>query len=233
MYKSLFFHQYLEEEGGLSMHRIIQKEKLLGLIEKMQCAAKFMKVHAGQIVYYACVALVLTAIGVAAERFRGGEMVEESLILPAVELNMPKVQEEQPLFEKREGMTLLRAYMDWPEWNSTLCHWETHAATDYACPEGVVYSLSDGIIKTIGKSGIYGGFIEVETDGYLLRYASVEALQTLEAGETIQKGVLMGAADDSMPGEQHQGPHLHLELIQNGNSLDFEKLHDKKVAGVD
>lgn len=214
------------------MHRIIQKGKLLGLTNKMQNSAKFLKLHAGQIVYYACVALVLTAIGIAAERFRGGTPMEEALILPAVELNVPVI-EEVSFFEMQEEMRILRKFSDTPEWNDALCQWETHAATDYLSMDQKVYSISDGTITTIGKSGIYGGFVEVETEGYLIRYASLEPVKMIEVGDRIKKGTMIGYTDASMPGEKYIGNHLHLELLRNGTYLDFEKEKDKKASAVD
>jgi len=197
------------------------------IISKTKIVIGFFRKYAGQIAYYACVALVLTAVAVAAERFRNGDPVEERLVLPAVELTEPASHQEL-LLEKPAGMSILRQYADKPEWNDKLCHWETHAATDYRCADGNVRSLSEGIVKTVGKSGAYGGFIEVESDGFLIRYASVMPLEGLEPGDKIEKGEMLGVVDDSMPAEAHMGAHLHLELIRDGDYLDFEQESSRK-----
>lgn len=208
-----------------------KKRILHAALDAFRTAGHFVKGHAGQIGYYACVALVLAAVAVAAERLRSGKAIEEA-VLPAVEISLPVQAEEEPQFELPEGMTVLREFEDLPDWNRELGHWETHAATDYICPDGKLYSFSDGIIKTIGKSGIYGGFMEVESGEYVLRYASAEFLDGLEPGKKIAKGDLLGAVDDSMPGEAYMNAHLHLELIQNSMYLDFSK-ESKKSAAAD
>lgn len=211
------------------MYRINRMEILRGL----KAFAAYLRNHAGQIGYYACVALVLTAVGMAAERYRGGGEMEETLILPAVELATPAPREAEPALELPEGMKLLRGYAAQPEWNDALCHWETHMAADYGCAGASVRSVSDGRIITVGKSGMYGGFVEVETDEFLIRYASMNPSEELEPGESIGKGDVLGSANDSMPGEAHMGAHLHLELIRDGSHLDFAVECGKKINAVD
>lgn len=217
------------------MHRNRMSKKGIrnNLKQGVQFAAGFLKSHAGQIGYYACVALVLTAVAVAAERFRNGQEPEEALILPAMELTTPAPREPEPLFELADNMCMLRKYDDYPAWNGVLCHWETHAATDYACADGKVHSLSDGIIRTIGQSGVYGGFIEVETGEYIVRYASIEASETMMPGLSVEKGDILGETDSSMPGEAHMDAHLHLELVRHGDCLDFAEECGKKAMPVD
>lgn len=217
------------------MHRInVNGKMVLGKMERnLKSVMSLLGKHAGQIGYYACVALVLTAVAVAAERYRGGGDAADALVLPAVELATPAPKEEEAVFQAAEEMTMLRQYSDQPEWNSVHAQWETHVAVDYTCPDGLVSSLSDGVVKTVGKSGVYGGFLEVETGEYLVRYASIAPDEELLPGEAVKKGDRLGMTDDSMPGEAHMGAHLHLELCQNGSCLDFAKEYAKKLQAVD
>ena len=98
--------------------------------------------------------------------------------------------------------------------------WETHPAVDYACAGGVL-CLREGTVRTVGASGVYGGFVEVESDGMLMRYASIEPAENIEPGIALEPGDEIGTADASMPGEADAGAHLHLELFMNGEAADF------------
>lgn len=209
------------------MHRICGKGIHLKWNEMLRHTLVFIRKNSGQIAYYACVALVLTAVAVAAERLRPGNRLEEELILPAVEISLPAKETAEPVFEIPEGMLELRGYAAQPEWNRAYGHWETHTAVDFNCTDGVVYSFSDGKVKTIGKSGVYGGFVEIELDDMLLRYASIAPDENLQVGDAVKKGDMLGLSDDSMPGEAYMKAHLHLEFIRNDKCLDFGKELEK------
>lgn len=174
-----------------------------------------------KIAYYGGVALVLAAVAVAAEQYRRGDTETEPLILPPAEVEISAQVEPVPVFTEPQGLTLLRGFSQLPQWNETLGLWETHAAVDYQCTENQIVSLSEGIVQTIGLSGIYGGFVEVVTDQYLVRYASLTPAAGLSAGDPISAGDVLGTADDSMPGENHLGAHLHLELECMGERVSF------------
>lgn len=205
------------------MHRMNVREKTV--LKKMEMGLKkvlcLLRRYAGQIGYYTCVALVLTAVAVAAERYRNGKDVAEALVLPAVELTTPAPDRNTCIFEVPDKMTVLKAYTDLPEWNEIYGQWETHAAVDWLSVQDEVSSLSEGIVRTVGKSGVYGGFVEVESGEYLLRYASITPDADVLPGVHLKKGDRLGKADTSMPSEAHMGTHLHLELYRKGMIVNF------------
>lgn len=180
----------------------------------------FMKKNGGRIAYYALVVIALCAIARAAEIYRADNAAEEALVLPAVDaLDVLEVEDPAPDVLLPEDWRLLRGYSDEPQWRSELGMWETHPAVDYACAG--VLCLQDGIVRTVGESGVYGGFVEVESDGALMRYASIEPAEGIEPGAALEMGDLIGTADASMPGEADAGAHLHLELYLDGGAADF------------
>ena len=117
---------------------------------------------------------------------------------------------------------VLRGYSDAPQWRAELGMWETHPAVDYACAGGVL-CLREGTVRTVGASGVYGGFVEVKSDGMLMRYASIEPAENIEPGVELELGDAIGTADASMPGEADAGAHLHLELYLEGEAADFAR----------
>ena len=180
----------------------------------------FLKRNAGRIAYYGLVVLALCAIARAAEAYRSGSD-EDALVLPAVDaVEVHPVEEPAPEVLLPEAWELLRGYSEEPQWRSGLGLWEAHPAVDFDC-EGGVLCLREGTVRTVGASGVYGGFVEVESDGVLMRYASIEPAGGLEPGLALDAGDAIGTADASMPGEADAGAHLHLELYLEGGAADF------------
>ena len=190
---------------------------------------KFVKVvrrRGGELAYYGGVALALTAIAVAAERYRTSPGTGEAEpILPAVELAAPaEAEEPEAALRAPEGAEVIRAYSALPEWNGALGLWESHEAVDYRLDGDEVASLSDGVVRTVGRSGVYGGFVEVDCGAYLLRYASIEPRGDLMPGDELSAGDPVGTADASMSAEAVSGAHLHLEVAADGAYMDFTAL---------
>lgn len=212
----------------------LKRESPIGRVGKsLKRALCFLKAHAGQIGYYAGVTLVLAAIALAAEHYRSGSETDRPLVLPAVELATSAPKSVEPLFEMPSEMSRTRDFSAQPEWNAMHRQWETHTALDYEISQGSVCSVSNGVVQTIGRSGVYGGFVEVETGEYLIRYASITPSDTLSPGERVKKGMVLGKTDESMPGEAYMGAHLHLELYRNGQALNFEVENAKKISAAD
>lgn len=190
------------------------------------CTA-FVRRNAGRLLYYGAVAVVLAAVVLATDAQREGE--EQELVLPAADVASAVKEADDERFLWIDGMELLRGYGVLPAWNGELRQWEAHPATDYAIEDGRVLSLCAGRVRTVGESGVYGGFVEIEAEGMLLRYASIEPDAELKAGESVAARQELGRAADGMPGEGNMGAHLHLELYLDGESVDFER-HAAKIG---
>ena len=196
---------------------------VVGAWEMMRRFAASARAHGREIAYYGGVALALTAIAFAAEQYRGGRGEDPAApALPVVELSVPaEAEEEEDAFHAPEGAEILRAYAAEPEWNGSLGLWETHAAVDYRLEGDEVVCLGAGVVCTVGRSGVYGGFVEVDCGDVLLRYASIAPRAGLAPGDALEAGDAIGTADASMPGEAGIGAHLHLEAVCGGAYEDF------------
>lgn len=184
-----------------------------------------LRTHGGQLAYYGGIALALAAIAFAAERYRGEREAEpQAPSLPAVEFAPPAEEAEKVELRMPADMELLRGYSEVPLWNAALGQWESHAALDYQVAGGAVESLSAGVVRAVGKSGAYGGFVEVDCGEILLRYASILPREGLEPGDELEPGEEIGTADASLPGELGLGPHLHLEAVAEGRAVDYSSL---------
>lgn len=185
-----------------------------------------MRKHWGRMAYYAGIAVALATIAAAAERYRADDVPPEMVVqvVPAAGIETDQPEQAETTLLKPEGMVLLRAYSDHPQWNKVLGHWETHGAADYRCENNAVLSFSDGVIAAIGKSSAYGAYIDVESGEYLLRYASVQPQSDFVAGMTVSAGELLGIANASLPGEEYEEAHLHLEIYRDEIQVDPEAI---------
>lgn len=93
-----------------------------------------------------------------------------------------------------------------------------HKGMDYAGPRGTaVYAVAGGVVSFVGHKGGYGIVLEIDHgNGLMSRYAHLDQA-LVEAGNIIQKSdhvALLGSTGRST------GPHLHLEILQNGQAID-------------
>lgn len=93
-----------------------------------------------------------------------------------------------------------------------------HAGVDIAGKEGAeIKALAGGIVSFASTKGNYGQTVEINHgNGLITRYAHSKAL-LVKPGQLIRKGdtiALLGSSGRST------GPHLHLEVHQNGIAVD-------------
>lgn len=96
-----------------------------------------------------------------------------------------------------------------------------HPGIDFAAAEGSeVLSVASGIVIEAGENSGYGEMIEINHgNGYVTRYGHNSRL-LVKVGDRIVKGqaiALMGSTGRST------GPHVHFELLLNGNAVNPEQ----------
>ena len=211
--------------------RIVRKG-LCSMGQVLRSLAILLRKNAGRIAYYGLVIVALCAIARAAEIYRGEADAPDKVVLPAVDVLLSEAEDpEEPVLELPDDWHLVRGFSEVPQWQAARGLWEAHPAVDYVCEGGVTRSLCDGVVCTVGESGVYGGFVEVKReDGMLLRYASIAPAEEIEAGMQVSAGEFLGNADASMPGEAEQGAHLHLELYVDGEAANPTQYASESTA---
>jgi len=96
-----------------------------------------------------------------------------------------------------------------------------HPGIDFAAAEGSeVLAVASGIVTEAGEKNGYGEMVEINHgNGYVTRYGHNSRL-LVKVGERIAKGQrisLMGSTGRST------GPHVHFELLLNGNTVNPEQ----------
>lgn len=95
---------------------------------------------------------------------------------------------------------------------------EFHGGVDFAGKAGTkILSIAAGIVTWAGENRGYGKMVEIDHgNGYVTRYAHNQKIM-VQVGESIAKGqsiALMGSTGRST------GPHVHLEVLYRGRSVD-------------
>lgn len=96
-----------------------------------------------------------------------------------------------------------------------------HYGIDIAAEEGApVRSFASGVVLFSGFTLNYGAVVMIQhQDAFVSVYKHCNSL-TIKPGDFIGKGDVIGRVSDS--GRLSSGPHLHLELWQNGLPLNPE-----------
>ena len=100
-----------------------------------------------------------------------------------------------------------------------------HDGVDLACPQGnPVHVTADGVVSFIDSDIFgYGNCIVVDHGfGYQTRYAHLSIIRTSE-NIRLKRGDIIGETGVS---GRATGPHLHYEVIYNGETVDPEEYMD-------
>ncbi len=121
------------------------------------------------------------------------------------------------------GGTVTATFSFW--YNSTLDRYNLHEGIDFRADAGTdVAAASAGTVAAITDTLLEGGCIVIDHgDGLQTVYASVDAVQGLQVGDTVSAGDIIAAvsaAADVMGTEYNEGAHLHFEVQKDGKAVD-------------
>jgi len=107
-----------------------------------------------------------------------------------------------------------------PVFMETMGDWRIHNGVDFKGEENQqVRALADGTVKSIEDDPIFGKGIVIDHGFEIIsRYYGV-AVSGITAGDVVKVGDVIGMLCD-IPCELGDGPHLHLEIIVNGEFVN-------------
>lgn len=102
--------------------------------------------------------------------------------------------------------------------NETTGSWQTHNGTDIASEIGSeVFAVSPGEITEITDDPLWGTIVVIDHhNGYISRYCSLAKELSVQLGDTVVSGDVIGVIGDTADIESALDPHLHIEIIHNG-----------------
>ena len=107
-----------------------------------------------------------------------------------------------------------------------------HNGYDMAAPTGMeILAVSDGVVIASGYHSGYGYRVEVQrTDGYTWIAAHMVKEPEVRTGDNVKLGQIIGYVGNT---GVSSGPHLHLEIRENGTTpVDPKLFIDFKTPGV-
>lgn len=85
----------------------------------------------------------------------------------------------------------------------------------------VVKASEAGTIKSIKNDPRYGLSVIIEhQDGYETLYANLLTTEFVKVGEQVKQGQSIATVGDTATFEIADEPHLHFEIIKNGEQID-------------
>ena len=114
-------------------------------------------------------------------------------------------------------------------YSETFADWRTHDGIDIAADAGTtVLAASSGTVLAVQNDDMMGTTVVIDHgDGYQTTYANLQAKPTVEAGETVSAGQIIGAVGTTAAAESAQGPHLHFSVALNGDIVDPNEYLEK------
>ena len=112
-------------------------------------------------------------------------------------------------------------------YSMTMNDYRTHTGVDIALYEGAeVRSVADGVVADVWEDPMWGWCVSIDHEGdaeSIYKNLSRESAESLEAGETVLAGEVIGSVGDSALCEIADEPHLHFELKLSGVYVDPEE----------
>ena len=134
-------------------------------------------------------------------------------------------QKENLEFAKPVEGEVLRAFAkDKLVYSETLKEWITHNGLDIKAEKATVVKAAEkGTVTAIKNDPRYGITVVIEHEnGFKTIYANLLTAEFVTENETVEKGQTIGTVGNTATFEIVEEPHLHFEMMQNGEYVDPE-----------
>lgn len=100
--------------------------------------------------------------------------------------------------------------------------WQTHNGVDIAGNLGdEVKAMTSGTVMEVNEDALWGVCITIDHgNGITARYCNLNKGVTVQAGSEVDAGTIIGAIGDTAEIESAEPPHLHFEVLKNGQYID-------------
>ena len=120
------------------------------------------------------------------------------------------------------GTQILKDYSNGEMVSSkTMNDWRVHNGIDFTGAEGAeILAIQTGTVTNVYSDEMWGIVVEIDHSNTMTaKYCGLKSGTTLKKGENVKKGGVIGKLG-TIPVEQADGPHLHLEITVNGVITD-------------
>lgn len=106
-------------------------------------------------------------------------------------------------------------------YSKTMQDWRTHNGIDFAADEGTdVMAAGDGTVEAITDNSMMGTTVIIlHSGGVRTIYSNLEDNTSLQIGDSVAKGAIIGKVGSSSALEASEPPHLHFEMSLNEETV--------------
>ncbi len=109
-------------------------------------------------------------------------------------------------------------------YSKTMDDWRIHMGVDITAPIGTDVTASEGGTVTYTGYDINLGYVvRIKSGDYECVYASLDSKNLVEENDYVHKGQIIGILSDSCISEICDEPHLHFEMLKNGEYVNPEE----------
>ena len=169
---------------------------------------------------------------VSGEKYEGSAIVvsvpEESSGEESIKLLTPSMPESKEpsessakVYKPVEKGDVIKKYSPKdPIQSLTMKDWRTHNGIDISGAEGAsVHAVESGIVSEIKQDPLLGNIICIKSSDHELSYCGMTNVSVVEEGVHVMAGETIGYIG-TIPSEQNDEPHLHLEAFAGGEHID-------------
>ena len=103
--------------------------------------------------------------------------------------------------------------------SETMQDWRAHTGVDIAGNKGdAVKACAGGIVEDVSGEGLYGLTVTVSHGELTVSYCGLDTV-SVKKGDTVTIGGTLGTLG-TVPCEEKEDPHLHLEVARSGERID-------------
>lgn len=120
------------------------------------------------------------------------------------------------------GTEILKDYSDGEMVSSkTMGDWRIHNGIDFTGKDGSeIFAIQRGKVTDVYEDEMWGTVIVIDHGNDIVaKYCGLKKDSTVKKGDTVSKGQTVGKLG-TIPIEQADGAHLHLEITVNGKNVD-------------
>ena len=147
---------------------------------------------------------------------------EEKEKVPSSVIDEPEKKKELAFMAPAVGEILTDYADESLVYSKTLDEWTTHFGIDIKADKtSPVVASEDGTVKSIKNDPRYGLTIIVShEEGYETVYANLQTADFVKEGDKVIKNQTIGTIGESASFEIADPPHLHFEILKNGENIN-------------
>ena len=124
-----------------------------------------------------------------------------------------------------QGEVVAAFSVDALQYSETMGDWRTHDGVDIAADAGTpVCAASAGTVLDVRSDDLMGTTVVLSHDGgFDTLYANLQATPTVEIGDYVTAGQVIGAVGATALSESAEPTHLHFGVTRDGDPIDPEE----------